>query len=186
MAEQNKRRGSHLNSFQLNLNGEYVYAGALYRYEGAAPFRSAVKALIALGCVLIAAVIGTGFVEAPSMLGFGSFYVILPFIGEFVCAILAAWSLGLLVYHGDELREYLYRRSVERLNPCLYLTAGFAAAGVLGNLVFVLTHGFLGKPAATMALFALKLTVIAAAALMLRRAKAMVWHCTDVEATGDP
>lgn len=186
MAEQNKRRGSHLNSFQLNLDGEYVYAGALYRYEGPAPFRGAVKSLIALCCVLIAAVIGTGLVEAPSMLGFGSFYVILPFIGEFVCAILAAWSLGLLAYHGDELREYLYRRSVERLTPCLYLTAGFAAAGVAGNLAFVLIHGFLGKTAATLALFALKLIVIASALLMLRRTKAMVWHCTDVDAPAEP
>ncbi len=179
MAERKRDRRAHLNDFRLDLNGDYVYGGAQYRYEGAEPFRAAAKRLALAAGLMAAAIIGTGCVEAPAMLG--CFYVLLPFIGEFVCAILAVWSLGLMIRHGDVIRAYVYRRSVERLTPCLYLTVGFAGAGVLANLVFVLIHGFLGKTAAVLALFALKAVVLVSALYLLRRSRAMVWRCTDVD-----
>ena len=180
MAEAKRSRHSHLNSFRPDLNGDYVYTGPLYHYAGATPFRGAVKAMGVWSCLLGAAVLATGFIEAPAMLN--CFYVILPFLGEVICVALAIWSVCRIAHHGDTLREYVYQRSVERLVPCLCLTFGFAGAGLLGNLVFVLSHGFLGKTLATLAVFALRFAVIAAAQMLLRHARAMSWRCGEANA----
>lgn len=166
MAERKKGRHAYLSDFHRDVSGEYVYSGPVYQYDGPLAQRQFTVRLLAPGVVLCAAVVAAGLLRTPAMLN--TFYVILPFVGEVVCAGLSLWALVRLCWHLPQIRGYVYRATVETLGVKLLLTAVCAGMCALAQVVFITCFGLCNQPFLSLFPFALKAMVIAAA-LLLRK-----------------
>lgn len=176
MAEKKRKgRRAHLDDFYRDVSGEYQYVGKLRRYRGEIPYEQVKTRLGVLIAALCLAVLGVGALPAPSMLGTGSFYVILPYIAELVGAFLCAWAAIRLISGGEELRNYVYEATVEKLPSRLAVTAVFAAASVVGNVLYLILKGFGGKAFLSLLVIVLHLAAAAAAVLAFRFLRTLRW-----------
>ena len=173
MTEKKKGRRAYLSDFRLDVSGQYVYTGAVYRYVGRIPRRLYLARSGVWAGLLAVAVVIPGILEAPAMLH--SFYVILPYIGEVIAAALTVWAVVRLILHSPELRAYVYRGAVESLPARLWATVGCAAAGAAGNGVFLLLNGFCGKPLLSLLVPVCQGAAIAAALLLRRTMRGGEW-----------
>ena len=97
MGEQHKKhsRREHLNDFHLNVAGEYVYDGALYACQSDdTKQRRSKRAVWGMAAILTVAVAAGGCIPAPGMQN--CFYVLLPYLGEFLGAVSVIWALAKL------------------------------------------------------------------------------------------
>ena len=97
MGEQHKKhsRREHLNDFHLNVAGEYVYDGALYACQNDdAKQRRSKRAVWGMAAILTVVVAAGGCIPAPGMQN--CFYVLLPYLGEFLGAASVIWALAKL------------------------------------------------------------------------------------------
>lgn len=127
MGEQHKKhnRREHLNDFHLNVAGEYVYDGALYACQSDdAKQRRLKRAVLGMAAILIVAVIAGGCIPAPGMQN--CFYVLLPYLGEFLAAGSVIWALAKLGMDWGAVREYNYKKSVTVLPVRTAVTAVFS------------------------------------------------------------
>ena len=111
MGEQHKKhsRREHLNDFHLNVAGEYVYGGALYACQSSEEKQHRIKrAVWGMAAILIVAVIAGGCIPAPGMQN--CFYVLLPYLGEFLGAASVIWALAKLGMDWGTVREYNYKK----------------------------------------------------------------------------
>ena len=181
MAGKGKGRRSYLNDFHRDVSGQYVYTGAIYRYDGAVPRRRYLARVgILTGLMAVGAVI-PGCVDVPAM--HNTFYVLLPYIGEVIGAALTLWAAIPLILHRSELRGYVYHGTVESLPARFWVTLGCAAAGAVGNVVFLLLHGFCGEIALSVLPLVCK-GVVSPAALLLRRCLGAGRWVSDQEEPG--
>jgi len=176
MADQKKKgRRAHLNSFSRDVSGEFQYTGQYRRYAGAVPYKQAMNKVTLLTAGLCLAIFAMSMLPAPSMLGTGNYYVILPYIGELICAALSAWAAIRMTNGGQSLRSYVYEATVEKLPGRLMLTAIFAAACVTGNVVYLILNGLGEKWYLSLAIVALHVAVIAASLLLKRHLSTLEW-----------
>jgi len=177
MAEKKKRKGrrAYLDDFYRDVSGEYHYTGALRRYEGTEPYRQAVTRVGVLAGIMALAMVLVGLIPAPSMLGIGNFYVVLPYIAELVGAALSVWAAIRMIAGGAELRNYVYEATVEKLPNRLEMTAVFAAVCVAGNVLYLILKGFGGRVIASLAVILLHGAVIAAALLLKKHLSTLRW-----------
>jgi hypothetical protein len=177
VAEKKKRKGrrAYLNDFYQDVSGEYQYTGRLRRYEGQLPWRDAARRIGILSGAMALALVAVGMLPAPSMVGMGSFYVILPYILELVGVFLSGWSAVRLIGSGEELRSYVYEATVEKLPGRLTMSAIFAGASLAGNLVYLLLKGFGGKVILSLAVLALHGAVLAAALVLKGFLSSLRW-----------
>jgi hypothetical protein len=183
MAEQKKRKGrrSYLNDFYRDVGGEYQYTGAMRHYLGPEPYEGERKRLAMLGGAVGLGTLAVGVLPAPSMLGIGSFYVILPYVAQLIAAFLSLWAAIRMLLGGPELRSYVYDATVEKLPVRSMLTAVFAAAGILGNALYLILHGFGGRPVISLAVIVLHALVTATAMLLRRRVAVQQWDGGEEE-----
>ena len=128
--EKKKRRGrrAYLDDFHALSNGEFVYTGKIYAYSGAKPWSRALTPLWILALLIAACLIGSGFLPASGMMG--SFYVLIPWVLTFCGGASIVWALCRMTQKGPELKEYVYRATVEALPLRSVFTA--VCAGVTG------------------------------------------------------
>lgn len=183
MAEKKKRKGrrAYLNDFYRDISGEYQYTGQLRRYEGPAPHREAVTRMGVFAGAMALAVILVGLLPAPSMLGLGNFYVVLPLILELLGVFLSAWAVVRLIAGGCELRNYVYEATVEKLPGRLTMTAIFAAVSAVCNVVYLILNGFGGKVLVSLAVIVLHGAALAAALLLKRYLASLRWSGREGE-----
>ena len=113
MGEQHNRR-EHLNDFHLNVAGEYVYDGALYACQNDdAKQRRSKRAVWGMAAILTVAVAAGGCIPAPGMQN--CFYVLLPYLGEFLGAASVIWALAKLG-HGARVQLQKKRGRSARAN----------------------------------------------------------------------
>ena len=165
MGEQHKKhsRREHLNDFHLNIAGEYVYDGALYACQNDdAKQRRSKRA--GMAAILTVAVAAGGCIPAPGMQN--CFYVLLPYLGEFLAAGSVIWALVKLGMDWSAVREYNYKKSVAVLPVRTAVTAVFSLLGVVCELIFFFVNDHAGQT-----FFALKL--IALLSVLVLRAEIM-------------
>ena len=51
----------------------------------------------------------------------GHYYLVLPYAGTLIVLVRLVWNLAQLLRKGPELREYVYKRTTERLPPQILL-----------------------------------------------------------------
>lgn len=183
MAEKKKRKGrrAYLNDFYTDVSGHIVYTGVMYRYEGDKPFDKAYLPVGLLCGAVFAAVLGIACVPAPAMLGYGKPYVVLPFMLEAVGVLLTLWAAIRLRANGPDLRAYVWEATVKKLPWWLEMTAVFAGAGVIGNVVYLAIHGFEGKVFLGLLVIVLHIAAGAAALLGIRALRGMKWRSGEGE-----
>lgn len=172
MADEQKRkrkgRRAYLNDFQSTVNGEYIYAGRVYTFDGTKKdWRRFIGTLAGLGALLAAAAITAGSIPAPGTMD--CFYVLLPYIASLFSAGSLLWGLCRMAAGGEKLREYIYHKTVPQFTPRAMATAICAGCALLGEAIFVFRNGT-GGLAPGMVLFLLCEAVLLAGALLWRRA----------------
>lgn len=162
-----RRRQDYLNDFHPTADGDYVYTGALIPWpKQGMSRRSALLRVILPAAAAFAAAIAGGCVSNAGL--DGRPYVLLPYVAGLILSGSMCWSAGRLAMAGEELREYVYRATVERLpglSMAAAVCAGVTLAGQIANLL--LTDA--GEHPLGAAVFALLEGVILAASLVLRR-----------------
>ena len=170
MEKKRRKRGenSYLNDFHPNLAGEYIYSGTLYACAlDEAAQQGVRRALRALAAVQLAAVAASGSIPAPGMQG--SFYVILPFLGELIAAVSTAWAIFKLGSDWNAVREYVYERTVPALPRRALSSAILAFLGILCESVHLALAGHGGRLFYAVLYLVLKVLSILCA-LTIRRA----------------
>lgn len=136
-----KKHRSYLDDFQRDVNGEYQYRGAHYRYAGMMEYRTLRRSLwLCCGCgsalVLVAGCL-------PGATAGAAWYVTLPTMLALVAAGVLLWTTAQWSRGGMTLRAYVHARTVKRLPAEALIAAGMSAFGAVGQGISLL----LGNPA---------------------------------------
>ena len=178
MADKRKKRTGrwdYLNDFDAGADGSYSYRGNIFRYEGERPYSKERLLLCLFAGLMTAAAAAAGIVPAPSMLGFGNFYVVPLYIIELVGVFLTAWAAVKLIAGGSELRSYVYEKSAAKIPHRCDFTAIAALLCIPANVVYLCLNGFGGKPIASVLLPVLHAAVAVTAMLLKRTVLAEKW-----------
>lgn len=150
--KEKKRRGRrwYLADFRQMASGEYAYEGVIHRFEGPGSWKEVTIRLWALAASMLAAVITAGCVPAAGIVR--AAYVTLPYALSLVSALSVVWLMGRWTIGGPALRDYVYRATVCQAKLRGWVTAGFAAVTLIGEIVYLLLYGWGGMVAGTVAL----------------------------------
>ena len=136
-----KKHRSYLDDFQRDVNGEYQYRGAHYRYAGMMEYRTLRRSLwLCCGCGS-ALVLEAGCL--PGATAGAAWYVTLPTMLALVAAGVLLWTTAQWSRGGMTLRAYVHARTVRRLPAEALIAAGMSAFGAVGQGISLL----LGNPA---------------------------------------
>lgn len=136
-----KKHRSYLDDFQRDVNGEYQYRGAHYRYAGMMEYRTLRRSLwLCCGCGS-ALVLAAGCL--PGATAGAAWYVTLPTMLALVAAGVLLWTTAQWSRGGMTLRAYVHARTVRRLPAETLIAAGMSAFGAVGQGISLL----LGNPA---------------------------------------
>lgn len=131
--KQKNARKSHLNDFHRDESGSYAYQGAHYRRE------TSLTPVLIFSLSALTATVLAGFLPFEPILN--TFYVILPFLGEIICAGFLVWFVGRAASHREVLREYVYRKTILRIVPFCTALCVFGLITLCTAAVFLLLHG---------------------------------------------
>lgn len=156
--KEKKRRGrrGYLADFRQTVTGEYVYEGTIHRFEGPGSWKKNMAGLWGLALVLLGAAAAAGLIPAPGIVG--TAYITIPYALSLVCAISVVWLMARWTLGGQELRDYVYRATVGQVKLRGWAAAGFAAIALVGEIVYLIGHGW-GAMAASAAGLLVALTV---------------------------
>lgn len=171
-----KSRWDYLNDFSADAEGRYSYRGNIRRYEGPVPYEKERARLTALTAVMAAVTAAAGFLPAPSMVGFGNFYVVPLFILELIGVMLTAWAAVKMIAGGSELRSYVYDKSVKKIPHRADFTSIAAALCIPANIVYLCINGTEGKLLFTVLLMAAHAVIALSAQLLKRTVAAEAWN----------
>ena len=136
-----KKRRSYLDDFQRDVNGEYQYRGAHYRYAGMMEYRTLRRSLWLCCGFGTALVLAAGCL--PGATAGAAWYVTLPTMLALVAAGVLLWTTAQWSRGGMTLRAYVHARKVRRLPAEALIAAGMSAFGAVGQGISLL----LGNPA---------------------------------------
>ena len=165
------RHSRYLGEYKMAADGQYIYTGSSFALENT---NGEMKKLCVLWICSLLTVIGSGFINAAGLNN--SFYVILPYIGEVACLFALSWQIIRLLWNKGELKEYYYNKFVNSIPAASAFMSVFSGAGFIGSVVFIILHGFEGKPVLCVLYLILKLTVLALGALTYRFFKTINWE----------
>ncbi|MCH5324238.1 MAG: hypothetical protein J1E39_03390 [Eubacterium sp.] len=141
--KQKKKRGRAAKAelYVPSAGGGYRYIGGYYKYaeEQKLSWQRSAVIRLALGAAVLLMSLGCGLLQAPGMRN--SFYVILPYAAEFVCAIALLWAACRAWYHGDEPKEYVYNATIVRLGGLTVFQAVLSGITAIGEVIFVILQG---------------------------------------------
>ena len=136
-----KKHRSYLDDFQRDVNGEYQYRGAHYRYAGMMEYRTLRRSLWLCCGFGTALVLAAGCL--PGATAGAAWYVTLPTMLALVAAGVLLWTTAQWSRGGMTLRAYVHARTVRRLPAEALIAAGMSAFGAVGQGISLL----LGNPA---------------------------------------
>lgn len=136
--EKKKKRGraARAELYVPKADGGYRYIGKYYAFCEGQRLGVRQYMLLRTGLSLLAAlaVLGSGLLNSPGM--HNTFYVIIPFVGSFICAFACVWACGRAMYHGDPLKEYVYGSTIIRMKGLCIFQAACAVLAAAGEAVF--------------------------------------------------
>ena len=168
MAGEKKRRGrrAYLDDYKALANGEIVYTGTMYSWSGPTPWKKALAFLWLCGGVPGVCVTVCGLLPVSGMMN--TFYVLLPWLLTFLGASSVIWALCRVAYHGEHLKEHVFKATAAALPVRAVFTAICAAVTVVGQTVKLILDRESEAPAADVC-FLLLLTLAAGFSAVLGR-----------------
>ncbi len=154
MEEQKKkkrwRRRSYLSDFKKDATGQYAYAGNVYKFDGDENERR--KFTLTLGALCVMSIVTASAQEfLPGTQMSNMFYVLIPWLLQFLGSVSVVWAYARLAWGGAKLREYVYNASVKKLPTRSLLTAVLSFATAASEIIYICING-LGERAAPTAL----------------------------------
>lgn len=154
--EEKKPRGreKRLQYIRKGEDGKYVYTGELYTYRDGAARNSTAGGgaghagdgpagarfkLLFLWALLMALCAAGGLIPARGMLN--SFYVLIPYVIQFVAAAMLGMTVISLFAAGTQVRVYVYEAAVKKIPVRAQVTAIAAALSAAGELAFMILGG---------------------------------------------
>lgn len=170
-----KGRRAYLDDFRRTVDGEYIYIGATYIFQGEKQARKQGLirwGLLAAGMVAFAMV--GGCIRAPGTVGCA--YVLLPYALSILAAFSVLWGYVRLAKGGEPLRAYVYDATVQQFTLRTVLTAVGAAGSVLGELIYVILNGTQGMVLGMIVFLVSQAAVLALALLWRPLGRDMTWE----------
>ena len=169
-----KKKHAYLDDFEKDLNGNYQYRGAHYRYAGERPHGRALAVLWLLCGSGAALTVGAGVL--PGATAHAPVYLLLPYMAALVLALYAVVLLVRLTRGGARVRSYIHEQTAQKLPSLCRATAVVCAAAAVGQGISVSSDGtqMLFGACGIFILFELFSCIAFAAAA--RQAKAMPWE----------
>lgn len=157
--------------------GNVIYTGDLWRIAddeqtGSGSRQRAV--LIAVLIVLGLAVVGSGCIDAKNAMG--SFYVVLPYIGEVSAFFGLAWNAAKVLAPSNGVRTFTLESIRGRVPGACRILTVFALAGLLFSTIYLVRNGAGDKTADGIAYLMLKLAAAAIAEWYGRRFRSVKWE----------
>ena len=165
-----KKKRAYLDDFEKDLNGNYQYRGAHYRYAGTMP-RGRVLARLWLCCGGGAALtVAAG--ALPGATARAPIYLLLPYMAALVAALYAVVLLVRFTRGGEKLRAYIHEQTAQKLPGLCRAAAVLCGAAAAGQGIAVCLNGvqlLLGAQGVFILFEILSCVGFAAAARLLRR-----------------
>ncbi|MBR6917842.1 MAG: hypothetical protein IKN38_06620 [Clostridia bacterium] len=135
-----RRRRSYLADFTKDATGNYRYTGTVYKFDGGDDERR--RLFVTLGALTVLSVaLATAQEFLPGTKMNNTFYVILPWLFQFLSSITVTWAYVRTAYGGANLREYIYKASAKKLSAATAILAGACFATVLAEIIFICING---------------------------------------------
>ncbi len=176
-SKRRERRERQLSEIMQDASGNLIYTGELWRIADSKKAGSGTKQraiLIACLTALTAIVAGSGCID--SMNAMGSFYVVLPYIGEVSALFGLAWSAVKVLAPSNGVRTYNLEYARPRIAGASRILTVFALAGLLFSALYLFRHGAGDKTADGIAYLMLKLAAAALSEWFGYRFKATEWE----------
>ena len=177
MASRRERREARLREIMQDASGNVVYTGDLWKIADSEKAGNGTKQriiLIACLAALTAIVVGSGCIDA--MNARGSFFVVLPYIGEVSALFGLAWSAVKVLAPSDGVRTYNLEYARPRIAGASRILTVFALTGLLFSAVYMIRHGAGDRTADGMAYLMLKAAAAALAEWYARRFASVNWE----------
>ena len=145
--EKKKRKGrrAFLEDFEKQTDGTYKYIGVVWKTKmGQEDFIKRMKVLLVLGILCLVIPLAGGFVPAEGLLN--TFYVILPYTAVLVAGITILWGQASWYYHGAQLRDYVYEKTVKALPGRLMAGVICGSIACLGTTVHIVVQTVVRRP----------------------------------------
>ena len=172
-----ERREARLRDIIQDAEGNVVYTGDLWRIADSDETGSGGRqraVLMGVLAVLALAVIGSGCIDAKNAIG--SFYVVLPYIGEVSALFGLAWNAVKVLVPADGVRTYTLEHVRPRVPGACRILIVFALAGLLFSAIYLVRYGAGDKTPDGIAYLMLKFAAAALAEWYARRFGTTKWE----------
>lgn len=175
--DRKKKREAKFRDIIQDTEGNIVYTGDLWRIadsEEAGSGRRQRITLIAVIVVIALAVIGSGFIDSKNAIG--SFYVVLPYIGEVSALFGLAWNAVKVLLPSGGVRTSVLEHARPMIPGACRILTVFALAGLLFSGIYMMRHGAGDKMLDSIAYLMLKVAAAALAEWFCRRFNLTEWE----------
>lgn len=168
------KKRAYLKDFQPDVNGDYVYTGAVYIWTAPEVRRRALAKLWAFVLVMAAAALTAGSVTAAGMGNCA--WVLLPYIAALIALVMLGWALWRLTAAGMEIRKYVYEEAALPLKGRAVFCCITIFSLLFALLLYLMLHGFEGQPGRSLLLVLSQLLSGVSAVLFCRTASTLRWE----------
>lgn len=149
------RKRKYLKDFKPDADGSYSYQGKIMHCTlNGADYKKTMLPMLLIAILAMVLVLAAGCLPHTGMEG--CFYLLLPYVGTLVILIRLVWNLGQLLYHGPEIREYIYKNTGERL-PAQLLFGTILPLAALAGVLYARIRGVYQGSGAGAILFAVSM-----------------------------
>ncbi len=152
-----EKREARLRDITQDASGKVVYTGELWRIADTdgpgSGLRQRMLLIASLGALALI-VFGSGCIDAKNAMG--SFYVVLPYIGEVSALFGLAWNAVKVIYTGDGIKTYALEHAKPRIPGACRILSVFAGAGLILSALYIVLNGIGDNPADSIAYLLLK------------------------------
>ena len=172
-----EKREASLHDIVQDADGSFAYTGDLWRIADNEKAGSGSRQriiLIAMLAALALVVIGSGCIDARNAMG--SFYVVLPYIGEVSALFGLLWNAVKVLVPSSGVRTFALENARPRVAGACRILTVFALAGLLFSAVYFFRHGAGDKTSDGIAYLMLKFAAAALSEWYGRCFRATEWE----------
>lgn len=171
-----EKREARFRDIMQDAEGKVVYTGDLWKIADSEAGSGAKQRgiLTVVLAVIALAVIGSGCIDAKNAMG--SFYVVLPYIGEVSALFGLAWNAVKVLLPSEGVRTFTLEYAGPRIAAACRILMVFALAGLMFSGIYMIRSGAGDKTMDSIAYLMLKLAAAVLAEWYVRRFRATEWE----------
>lgn len=167
-----KGRRAYLDSYKKNEEGNYIYEGEVYTFEGGDLRRELIR-LWVLCAVLLLALAAAGCSTAPG--ADSSAFVLIPYAANLATSLSVCWGMGRLTSGGNPLKAYVYEASVGQLPARAMGSALCSGAVIVGEGIYLFQNGAGGRMGACFLFLVIEMGALILALWIRKAVSDMKW-----------